>query len=178
MFGYNVNEADIMQYLIRKSERKDCGDIEHIITLGWNETYKGLVPDLFLEELKNNEIDRAKKSFDRFDENNNNQLVLEVGGKVVGFVKYGKSIFDIYENCGEIFALYILKEYHGHGFGRKLVDNARRELKLLGYDEMVIACLKKNPSNEFYKHIGGIYIKDVLYEKLNLLENLYYFKSS
>ena len=40
---------------------------------------------------------------------------------------------------------------------------------------MIIACIKGNPSNEFYKHIGGVYVKDGLYERLQLPENIYYY---
>ena len=44
-----------MNYLIRKKEKKDCKDVAHVVTIAWNETYKGIVPDSFLEELKYNE---------------------------------------------------------------------------------------------------------------------------
>lgn len=166
-----------MECLIRKREKKDCSSIAKVVTVAWNETYKGIVPDWFLEELKNNESERAKKTLDEFDINNNNQLVLEVNNQVVGFVNYGKSDDESYENCGEIFALYIIGKYKGNGFGRKLVEAAKKELKLLEFDKMIIACLKGNPSNDFYKHIGGIYVKDGLYKRLNLSENIYYYEN-
>ena len=54
-------------------------------------------------------------------------------------------------------------------------DYFLEELKNMGYNKMIIACLKGNPSNEFYKHIGGIHIKDGLYKRLQLPENVYYF---
>ncbi len=41
---------------------------------------------------------------------------------------------------------------------------------------MLISCLKENPSNRFYKHIGGKYIKDRVYKRLNLPENVYYYE--
>lgn len=50
------------------------------------------------------------------------------------------------------------------------------ELKNMGYDKMLIGCLIGNPSNEFYKHMGGKLIKTRTLEKLQLLENVYYFK--
>lgn len=40
---------------------------------------------------------------------------------------------------------------------------------------MIIACFKGNPSNEFYKHISAKYIKDGVYKRLNLTENIYYY---
>ncbi len=113
-----------MEYKIRKCELSDCKDIARIVTISWNETYKGIVPDWFLEELKSNEDERTKNSIEKFDKNNNNQLVLEVDDKVVGFANFGKSDDEEYENCGEIFALYIIGEYKGKGYGRKLVNEA------------------------------------------------------
>ena len=167
-----------MDYLIRRRERKDCKSIANIVTISWNETYQDIVPKWFLDELKNNEEERAKKSYDEFDKNNNNQLVLEVDNKVVGFVNYGISEDEEYQNCGEIFALYVIAKYKGNGFGRKLVEEVKKEFKQQGINKMIIACLKGNPSNEFYKHIGGLYVKDRIYKRLNLLENIYYYDIS
>lgn len=164
-----------MNYLIRKRRKEDCKDIAHVVTVAWNETYKGIVPEWFLLELKNNEEDRAKKAYNEFDENNNNQLVLVVDEKIVGFVNFGITEDDEYDSCGEIFALYIISKYKGYGFGRKLVEEAKKELKHLECNKMIIACLKGNPSNEFYKHIGGVYVKDGLYKRLQLSENIYYY---
>lgn len=164
-----------MEYNIRKRERKDCFEIAHVVTITWNETYKGIVPDWFLEELKINEKERANKIYNEFDENKNNTLVLEVDKKIIGFANYGESSDSEYNNCGEIFALYIINKYHGNGYGRKLVNEAIKELKKMNFDKMIIGCLKGNPSNEFYKHIGGIYVKDGLYKRLSLPENIYYY---
>ena len=167
-----------MDYLIRRRERKDCKSIANIVTISWNETYKGIVPDCFLDKLRNNEEERTKKSYDEFDKNNNNQLVLEVDNKVVGFVNYGITEDEEYQNCGEIFALYIIAKYKGNGFGRKLVEEVKKEFKQQGINKMIIACLKGNPFNEFYKHIGGLYVKDRIYKRLNLPENIYYYDIS
>lgn len=166
-----------MNYLIRKRTKEDCKDIQKVVTISWNETYKGIVPDWFLEELKINEEERIQKAYDTFDENDNNQFVLEIDEEIVGFVNFGESRDDEYENCGEIFALYVINKFKGNGFGKKLVDAAKNELKNMGYNKMLIGCLKGNPSNEFYKHIGGVYVKDGLYKRLNLPENIYYYEN-
>ena len=164
-----------MNYVIRKRTKEDCAAIAHVVTVGWNETYKEIVPNWFLEELKTNEKQRTEKMYAEFDLNNNNQLVLEVDNEVVGFVKYGDANDEEIKDCGEIIALYIINKYQGNGFGKKLVEEAIKELKILGFNKMIIACLKGNPSNEFYKHIGGVYIKDGIFKRLNLEENIYYY---
>ncbi len=165
-----------MDYLIRKREKKDCKGIAHVVTIAWNETYKDIVPKTFLKELKNNENERAKTSYDKFDIDNNNQYVLEIGNEVVGFIRYGICEDYQLENCGEIISLYIIKKYKGNGYGRKLVEVAIKELKKLNCDKMIISCLKGNPSNDFYKHIGGKYIKDRTNDLLKLEENVYYYE--
>ena len=164
-----------MNYLIRKKERKDCSDVAHVVTVAWNETYRGIVSDEFLDNLYFNEEDRAKNSFEKFNEKENHQYVLEVENKVVGFINVGQSDETEYKNCGEIHAVYIINGYKGYGFGKKLIETGIKELKSMNYDKMVIGCLVGNPSNEFYKHIGGKFVKTRIFEKLQLPENVYYF---
>ena len=164
-----------MNYIIRKKERKDCADVAHVVTVAWNETYKGIVPDDFLEGLYLNEEERAINSYNNFDENDNHQYVLEVDGKVIGFVNVGSTDEKEYDNCGELHAIYIINGYKGNGYGKKLINIGIEELKKMGYNKMIIGCLEGNPSNEFYKHIGGEFIKKRVFKKLNLPENVYYF---
>lgn len=143
-----------MNYVIRDREYNDIPAIERVVTLGWNQTYKGLVSDRVLNIIKEKEGLRVEKRREDFDPNNNDYLVLEVNNEVVGFCKYGDSDDTGY---GEIFALYILEGYKGNGYGKKLVDAGIKKLKDKGYNKMLIGCLVGNPSNEFYKHIGGVF---------------------
>lgn len=164
-----------MKYNIRKSVRDDSSKIAHVVTIAWNETYKGIVSDEILNNMYKNEKDRAQRAYDNYNEEENNQYVLEVDNEVVGFINIGKSYIDGFDGCGELYALYIIGKYKGFGFGKMLLNKAKEEFKKMGYDKMVIGCLDKNPSNEFYKHMGGKYVKTHIFEKLNLDENLYLF---
>ena len=163
-----------MNYVIRRRERKDCEAIAKLITICWNETYRGLVSDEFLDGLYKNEEDRIKNSYEKFDENDNHQFVLEVDGKVVGWMNIGDS--DEGSEYGEIHAIYILNEYKGFGYGRKLVEEGIKEIKSMGFKQMIIGCLDGYKSNEFYKHIGGKFIKQRMFEKLGMMENVYLFE--
>ena len=163
-----------MDYIIRDCEEKDIPSITKVITTSWNETYKGLVPEECLNNMKNTESERTINAINRF-RNGEKQLVLEVDEKTVGFIRYGKSEDTEFNNCGEIFAFYIINKYHGYGLGRKLFEKAVEKLKEEGFDKMIIACLKGNPTGKFYEHMGGKYIKDGIFERLNLKENIYYY---
>lgn len=165
-----------MNYVIRKKRKEDCLSVAHVVTVAWNETYKGIVNDDFLNSLYDNEEQRANNSYNKFNEKDNHQLVLEVDNKVVGFINVGDTDDTTYDNCGELHAIYILSDYKGKGFGKKLFEAGIEELKSMGFDKMLIGCLEGNPSNEFYKHMGGKLIKTRIFEKLKLPENVYYFE--
>lgn len=59
--------------------------------------------------------------------------------------------------------------------GKKLFEAGIQELKNMGFNKMIVGCLANNPSNDFYKHMGGKLIKTRIFEKLQLPENVYYF---
>lgn len=165
-----------MNYIIRKMNKEDCLAVCHVVTVAWNETYKGIVPDSELEKLYANEEERTEKWLNVFDREDAKTLVLEIDGEVVGFSHYDAANQDKFPGYGEIRALYIISRYHKYGFGRKLVDESKKEIKGLGFNKMIICCLKGNPSNEFYKHIGGKFIREGVYERLQLPENIYYYE--
>lgn len=161
---------------IRKEKREDVFDIAHIVTVEWNSTYRGIVSDSELQRLKETEEERAKKAYDEFDEKNNKCFVAVIDNKVVGFANYGVTDDPDFENTAELRALYALDDYHGLGIGRKLVNAVIEDFKKQGFNKMIICCLKGNPFNEFYKHIGGKYVKDGVYKRLNLPDNIYHFE--
>ena len=165
-----------MKFLIRKGTINDCATVARLVTFAWNETYKGIVPNCILKKLKTNEEESATNLIKNLELNNFYQLVLEVNGKIVGFVNYGKTSDTDFNDCGEIIALYILKDYQGKGLGKKLFENAYFELEKMGFKKIIIACLKGNPANDFYIHMGGKYIKDGIFARLNLKENIYLFE--
>ncbi len=162
-----------MNYAIRKMTRSDCREAAHVIAVSWKDTYRGIIP---AEELnRTNEQTIAENSRKNFPEENH-QFVLEADGTIAGYMNVGLTDDPEYERCGEIYAIYILKEFQGKGFGRKLIEAGTAELKTLGCDRMLIGCLAGNPSNSFYEHIGGKLIKTRIYERLQLPENVYLFE--
>ena len=40
-----------MNYLIRRKTKEDCVPVVHVATVAWNETYKGIVDDNYLNTL-------------------------------------------------------------------------------------------------------------------------------
>ena len=52
-----------MNYIIRKMNKNDCFSVARIVTTAWNETYRGIVNDDFLENLYLNEQERANNFY-------------------------------------------------------------------------------------------------------------------
>ena len=165
-----------MDYIIRKMNKNDCFSVAKIVTTAWNETYRGIVNDEFLDNLYLNEQERANTFYKEFDENINHQYVLEINNEIVGFINVGVSADAEYNDCGELYALYLINDYKGHGYGRKLFAIAIKELKNMGFTKMIVGCLAANHINEFYKQMGGKLIKQRVFEKLKLPENVYLFE--
>ena len=164
-----------MDYVIRKMVREDARAVSHVIAVTWNETYKGIINDEYLDNLKKNEEETAKALANNFNANGNNYYVLEVNREIAGFINISAADDLDFENCGELCAIYIISKYKGQGYGKALFDVAIKELRNMGFNKMIIGCLKGNLANEFYKHMGGKFIKTRIFEKLQMPENVYYF---
>ncbi|MEX2162365.1 MAG: GNAT family N-acetyltransferase [Anaerolineales bacterium] len=77
----------------------------------------------------------------------------EVG--LVGFVDCGPERGGWKEYSGEIYAIYLLEKYQGKGIGRRLFNQAVKELKRRNHQSMLLWVLVDNPSRGFYEHVGG-----------------------
>ena len=48
----------------------------------------------------------------------------------------------------------------------------------MGYDKMIVGCLEENSSNNFYIHMGGVFVKKnpIKIGEQDLNENIYIFE--
>ena len=101
----------------------------------WQETYPGLVSQEYLSKLTLEKCE--EKAFLWRD----NILVAKEGERVIGFVGFGDH-GSKEPDMGEVFALYVLPEYHGTGVGRQLMDAALE--KLASYPHICLWLVKGN----------------------------------
>lgn len=159
---------------IRKKELKDCEIWVDINIKSWNDNLKGIVSDRILKIITENRNARVEKDIKNFRVNDCD-YVLEDNNNVLGIMKIKKSNRKGYENCGEVQLLYLYANEKGKGYGKALINKAFEALKEKGYKKVVIGCLVGNPSNEFYKHIGGKFIGQEAWSIFdeNYIENVY-----
>lgn len=84
-----------------------------------------------------------------------NTLIALDDAKVVGFASYG-DFRDSVTIAGEIFALYVLKDYYGKGVGQHLIQAAFAALD--GYQEIILWVLEDNKrAIAFYEKMGFVF---------------------
>lgn len=159
--------------MIRKATIQDAKDIVGINIMSWKQTYKGIFPQEFLDNLTINDenIEKCQNKIKEY-------AVYIKDNKIVGIIRYGKNKKGYDDNYGEIYALYIDSNYHHQGIGKELVKYVIDELKN-NYDYILVSTLVNNPANTFYQKIGGKLIgnSNFILENKSYLENLYEFKT-
>lgn len=173
-----------MNYEIKEIEKEDLYDYMHVNTLSWIESYKGLIDDEFLDKIikdLDENVERLKRKFDqtKIDEPSYKRFLLKLDGEPVGVVSVSKSRDENYPDSGELCSLYLLNKAKKKGLGRILFEKGVEELKKQNFKDMIIFCLEGNPTNEFYKHMGGEYVssKEKNIGGKDYTENLYYYEN-
>ena len=157
-----------MNIVYRTAKIDDYEGIYYVSCYSWEETYRGFMPDDYLDDRINNYEERSlrtKKYLEQleWDDELENYLVCEVDGKIVGICQYSRTKSDSYADSGLLGALYVLKDYQGLGIGKELFRRAVVGLMNMGYKTMYLECLVGNKSIEFYKKYGGQIIEVVDY---------------
>lgn len=138
---------------IRKGTLDDVKDISRIHALSWKSAYEGIVPEAYLNELKEDFWVSAFTSWIK-DHVLRVQIIMD-NGSSVGCVAYGRSRDKSLPNWGEIVSIYLLPDYFGKGYGNKLLESALLDLKNLGYQNIFLWVLKDNQrARRFYENNG------------------------
>lgn len=135
---------------IRKATIEDVKDISRIHALSWKSAYKGIIPQVYLDELKE---DFWVPAFETWIKDNvlTAQLIIKEGSPV-GCVAYGKARDKSLKDWGEIVSIYLLHEYFGRGLGNLLLESALLDLKQSGHINVYLWVLKKNQrGRRFYE---------------------------
>ena len=170
-------------YIIEELSLDNAYEYAYVNSRAWLESYKGIIDDEYLEKINTDEsIQALTEKLKGYVANDSEQFfLLRVNGKPVGVLCVRKPKYEDYQDCGELGAIYLLNCVKGKGYGKILFEYAKRELKKMGYNKMVNGCIDGNPSNEFYKHMGGKLVKQIPFVVKNygqeLTENVYYYES-
>ncbi|WP_017754026.1 GNAT family N-acetyltransferase [Calidifontibacillus oryziterrae] len=142
-----------MSVKIKKATTKDSESISKIHALSWKTAYKGIVPQQYLDELKD---DFWVNAFDNWISNNivTAQLIYE-DELPVGCIAFGKARDEKFSEWGEIISIYVHPDFCRRGYGQQLLHTALRDMKTKGFRNCYLWVLKENDNAiNFYKKNG------------------------
>lgn len=121
----------------------------------WRNAYRGLVPDAFLDSMS--VPARADRWAERMQAVAGTIFVIEEGGRLSAFADFGPvrdRDKDAAATC-ELYAIYILPECQGRGWGRALYERGLAWARGNGYWEISVLVLEANlPARGFYRRMG------------------------
>lgn len=148
---------------VRAAKREDAPRIAHVHIKSWQETYRGLMPDSYIDNLESLEGKRRLEFWESNLSNEEGRRSTWVAQKddalakeIVGFVSVGRTRDQLPISDGEIYAIYLLKLYHGQGVGRLLFESGITLLKEMEMKSAALWVAKGNKTEGFYRHLGGI----------------------
>lgn len=138
---------------IRLAKPEDTTALAELHAEAWRYAYRGIIPGITLERMI---ARRGPIWWQAVCDSGDGALVLEFGGRLVGYAAFGRCRMRSEPPMGEIYELYVRPECHGAGFGRALFEEARQRLRARGLDGLLVWALAENElACRFYKARGG-----------------------
>lgn len=139
---------------IRNAKSTDAPALAEIHVLSWQQTYRGIVPDVYLDSLT--VATREAIWRENLAQSTPKVIVAESEGKVVGFSSFGRCRDkDANPNDGEIWAIYLSPLHLGKGFGRALLLESRDQLLAQGMTRISLWAIVGNErAIHFYRAAG------------------------
>lgn len=165
--------------MIRKANPNDSKIITRIHINSWKTTYNKFFPKEVFENQEKSFEQRKNQIRDAIENDNEyHYIVYEENNIIKGFACYGNGRGENYKNIGEVYSIYLEQKNQRKGIGSKLIKECFNNLKKEGYKNIIIRCLKGNPSENFYKSLGGkvINIENGIIGETQIEENIYMFE--
>lgn len=139
---------------IRRAIKEDAKGIAEVHVKSWQETYKGIVDQKYLDSLKAEDRFRMWEAGLSSENKTGVVFVAENSdGQIVGFASFGPERTKRYKADGELYAIYLLEEYKGRKIGSKLFYEGINEL-MANYSSVLVWVLEDNDSKLFYEKFG------------------------
>lgn len=133
---------------IRKARMEDVSGIAHVHVDAWLETYRGIVPDDYLNRLSyEKRMELWKKNITTFE-----VFVAEKreSEEIVGFLSWGKSQTHP-EYIAELYSIYLRKNEQGQGTGQQLWEAMIADFASKDIHSFIVKVLEENPACRFYE---------------------------
>lgn len=141
--------------IVRAARTDDWYPAADIHVRGWQATYRGHMPDAFLDGLTPESHSGWRERLYRNPHPRMRHVVAVDGRTVVGFADVGDSRSDDDAADGEVFAIYVDPDRFGTGVGRRLILGACATLRTLGKKRAELWVLRENERARRFYSAGG-----------------------
>lgn len=166
----------IKEIQLRRATVADAEAIAAIRIEGWRTTYRGMIPDSYLNEMDVNENVLHWRTILQALPVKEDSLCVYVAvseDEIVGFVSAMKLPEPKLDKDGEINAIYIRPQWQRCGIGKRMLHKAARSLQAMGCTSCVIWVIDGNSqARNFYEELGGEILieQDFSWDGLDLTE--------
>ena len=150
---------------IRRAAPDDAEAIARVRIAGWRVSYKGLVPQTYLDAMN---VPASLPLWQRVLEAPGDVAsvyVAERAGEVVGFAAGNRLEEPKHEYDAELTAIYLAQDVQRHGLGRRLVGTIAAERAAHGATGMIVWVLAGNKAaRAFYEALGATLVVEQPFE--------------
>lgn len=147
--------------IIREATLEDIPEVAKLHVDSWNKTYKGIIEQEHLDNMKNNLDKRIERMRNEF--NLRKMIVVILDKEIVAFSEFtltNEFSKDLDIDC-ELCGLYVKNEYLGKGIGSKVLDYVKSIFVENNKKKMGLWCIKENNNAiNFYIRKGGTQVKE------------------
>jgi GNAT superfamily N-acetyltransferase len=146
---------------IRLARPADASAIAQVHVASWRTTYRGIMPDDVLDNLRLEPRERYwAQVIDQPERGEFIYVAEDDAGQIAGFASGGPEREGDLDYRGELMAIYLLQATQGQGIGRRLFESVAQRLAQQGMYTMLVWVLADNPSCRFYEALGGQYLRE------------------
>jgi len=137
------------KFQVREATSEDVPALARLHVVTFVETHGGPGPTYQTREWQ------WREAFAQLDRNWFCFVITRENGELIGFAKGMPYSGGLPGFSGELNKIYLLREYHRCGLGRRIVGFVVREFLAQGITSMLLFGDARNPSNGFYEHLGA-----------------------
>ncbi len=145
---------------IRRAHSGDEFGLAQVHVKSWQETYKGLVPQNYLDQLPSEIEERVSEWKKTLVNPKRWTFVAENSQGLAGFILFGLPRDPNKEGFIELGAIYLLASEKGQGIGFALLSAGFNLMRELGYKSVYCWVLENNPTIKFYEKTGATFTGD------------------
>jgi GNAT superfamily N-acetyltransferase len=150
---------------IRPATAADAGAIARVRIDCWRATYRGIVPDAYLETM---DVEASAELWTRVltaRATTASVFVAEDDGRIIGFAAGNMLKEPRHDLSAELTAIYLRPEYQRGGVGSRLVERVARAQRAQGANGLIVWVISNNRrARSFYEALGATLLVEQPFE--------------